>query len=93
MRYNKKTKEERLIQTIDRYILNVDPYEYEACEIYPGYNKDYVTELVKNNCFSGIKAYLNEIIEEDRDEINVYTAKSLLRDILHFQKYRLRRER
>ena len=86
MRYNKKTKEERLIQTIDRYIYNVDPYEYEACEIYPGYNKDYVTELVKNNCFS-------EIIEEDRDEINVYTAKSLLRDILHFQKYRLRRER
>ena len=86
-------EEERLIQTIDRYIYNVDPYEYEACEIYPGYNKDYVTELVKNNCFSGIKAYLNEIIEEDRDEINVYTAKSLLRDILHFQKYRLRRER
>lgn len=79
---------EELINKIDSFVYDYDPYEYKDTENYPGFNRDQIEQAVRSNDFSYIKDYLKEIIEENDDPDIQNEVKELLKDIGKYHSYK-----
>ena len=76
---------EELINKIDSFVYDYDPYEYQDTEEYPGFNREQIAQEVRSNSFSGIKAYLKEILEEDDDPDVQNEVKEILKEVKKYQ--------
>lgn len=75
----------KLAIKIDDFLYNYDPYEYQDQERYPGSITDDLEEIVDKEDFNDIKKFLNEVINDDRNEFSIKEAKELLSDITSFE--------
>ena len=76
---------EELINKIDTFISDYDPYEYQDTEDYPSFNREQIAQEVRCYDLSGVKSYLKEILEEDDDPDVQNEVKEILKDIKKYQ--------